>query len=188
MERDGRIPYIGFVGWSGSGKTTLLEALLSEFKRRGLRIAVVKHTHHRNIQTDRQGKDSRRFADAGAVHTTLWAPDRLVHTHRSRDARSLSFVLAGVYDADLILVEGYKGGRYPKIEVVRGAQAASNPDDPLLIPGLDGRLAFVTDMSDLPSAVPTFGFDEVEELADFIENRVMKPFGAKESDGSLAGT
>ena len=174
MRSDGHIPYVGVVGWSGSGKTTLLEALILEFDRRGMRVAVVKHTHHRHLQTDRPGKDSWRFGDVGAVHTALWAPDRVVHTHRWDEVPSLSTVLAGVHNVDLIFVEGYKESHYPKIEVVRAAQAASNDRDPLLIPDLAGRIACVTDVPDLPCTVPTFKFDEVEELADFIQDRVME--------------
>lgn len=177
MLHDGQIPYIGFVGWSGSGKTTLLEALIAEFELRGVRTAVVKHTHHRNLQTDKLGKDSWRFGEAGAVHTSLWAPDRVVHTHRCQEPLPLSAVLAGVHDVDLILVEGYKGDVYLKIEVVRAAQAASNHDDPLLIPDLEGRIACVTDLPDLPFDGPLFGFDELEALADFVQVQARNNIG-----------
>ena len=176
---DHGIPYIGFVGWSSSGKTTLLEALIAEFDRRGMRTAVVKHTHHRNLQTDKPGKDSWRFGQAGAVHTALWTPDRVVQTHRCTEPFTLSEVLAGVHDVDLILVEGYKGGSYHKIEVVRADQAASIQEDPLLIPDLDGRVACVTDIPDLPFDGPTYGFDEIGALADFIVDQTRVVTGGE---------
>ncbi len=173
MLSDRQIPYVGLVGWSGSGKTTLLETLIAAFDERGVRVGVVKHTHHRNLQTDEPGKDSWRFGKAGAVHTTLWTPDRVVHTHRCRKPLPLSAVLANVHGVDLILVEGYKGGAYPKLEVVRAAQAASNVDDPLLIPDLEGRVACVTDVPDLPWEGPYFDFDDVDALVDFIQRQIM---------------
>ena len=113
MSVEMEIPFVGLVGWSGSGKTTLLEALIAEFDRRGVRVAVVKHTHHRHLQTDSPGADSWRFGQAGAIHTTLWAPDQVVHTHRCRAPYSLAEVLAGVHDVDLIFIEGHKAGAYP---------------------------------------------------------------------------
>jgi len=75
-------PVISFVGWSGSGKTTLLEKLIPEFKKRGLRVAVIKHhgggyrddclgagkQHGRwgDIELEMPGKDTWRFMRAGA--------------------------------------------------------------------------------------------------------------------------
>ena len=36
-----------FVGHSGAGKTTLIEKLLRELSGRGLRVATIKHAHHK---------------------------------------------------------------------------------------------------------------------------------------------
>ena len=54
-----------FIAWSGTGKTTYLERLIAALKARGLRVAAVKHDAHR-FELDREGKDSWRFARAGA--------------------------------------------------------------------------------------------------------------------------
>ena len=54
-----------FIAWSGTGKTTYLERLIAALKARGLRVAAVKHDAHR-LELDREGKDSWRFARAGA--------------------------------------------------------------------------------------------------------------------------
>ena len=40
------LPLLGFVAWSGTGKTTLLERLIPRLVARGLRLGVLKHTHH----------------------------------------------------------------------------------------------------------------------------------------------
>lgn len=39
------IPVISFVGRSNSGKTTYLIKLISELKKRGYKVAVIKHHH-----------------------------------------------------------------------------------------------------------------------------------------------
>ncbi|VEB43226.1 Molybdopterin-guanine dinucleotide biosynthesis protein B [Chromobacterium violaceum] len=55
---------LGICGYSGSGKTTLLEALLPLLGRRGLRVSVIKHSHH-DVELDTPGKDSFRHRRAG---------------------------------------------------------------------------------------------------------------------------
>ena len=39
-------PVLGVIGRSGSGKTTLLEFVVKELAARGLRVNLVKHSHH----------------------------------------------------------------------------------------------------------------------------------------------
>ncbi len=161
------IPIVAFVGRSNSGKTTVVERLLPVFGARGYRIAVVKHTLRRDIESDLPGKDTRRFWDAGAVHTTLATADRIVHTQRYDAPPSLEIALRGVGEVDLILLEGYKDGSQPKIEVVRAAR------DPDLLPDLAGRVACVSDVSGLSWDGPCFGFDDIPALADFIQERFI---------------
>ena len=54
----------GFAGYSGSGKTTLIERVLPKLIAHGLRVSVIKHTHH-DFDLDRPGKDSYRHRVAG---------------------------------------------------------------------------------------------------------------------------
>lgn len=162
------IPCLGFIGRSNSGKTTLLEKLLGELGRRGYRVAVVKHTPQSNVETDFPGKDTRRLWDAGAAHTVLATLDRVVYTRRCATPPTLAEALAPIRDVDLILVEGYKRGNLPKIEVVRAAR------DPHLIPGIVGRIACVTDVPGLVCDGPRFDFAALPALADFIEAEVLK--------------
>lgn len=161
------IPCLGIVGWSNSGKTTLLEGLIVRLQERGYRVAVIKHTHHRDVETDLPGTDSRRLWEAGAVHTAFWTPERVVHTHRWSSPPPLTAVLAGVHDVDLVIMEGYKRGSFPKIEVVRAER------DPTLIQNLEGRIACVTDIPDLPCDQPTFALNDVAGVADFITERFL---------------
>ena len=39
-------PIVSIVGKKNSGKTTLTVALAAELKRRGWRVATIKHGHH----------------------------------------------------------------------------------------------------------------------------------------------
>jgi len=57
---------IGLAGWSGAGKTTLITQVVPLLKRRGVRVATVKHAHHA-ADIDHPGTDSFRHRAAGAT-------------------------------------------------------------------------------------------------------------------------
>ena len=64
------LPLLGITGYSGSGKTTLLEKLLPQLIKKGLRVSVIKHSHH-NAHVDREGKDSWRMKEAGSAQVIM---------------------------------------------------------------------------------------------------------------------
>lgn len=111
---------LGVVGWSGSGKTSLLEYLIKGLTSSGYVINLVKHSHH-DVQTEPAHKDSARLRLAGAQQTVLVSPYRVVTTHELRQQLEpdLAELLAGLKEADLTLVEGYKWLDLPKLEVHR---------------------------------------------------------------------
>ena len=75
------IPTLSIVGHSNSGKTTLIERLIGELKRRGRRLAVVKHTGG-PFDMDRPGKDTWRYAEAGCDAIAILGPERSVILER----------------------------------------------------------------------------------------------------------
>ena len=121
--REDPVPVLGFVAPSGTGKTTLLRQLIPLLRRAGLRVGVVKHTHH-DFEIDQPGKDSYELRQAGAVETLLASGTRwaLISERDDEGDADLDAVLARL-DAsrlDLVLVEGFKGAAIPKIELHRG--------------------------------------------------------------------
>ena len=71
-------------------------------------------------------------------------------------------------DLDLVITEGYKGARKPKIEVVRAAR-----HDDALLRNDDHLVAVVTD-ADLKLEQPVFDLEDIDNLADFIEEQYLK--------------
>ncbi|MDH3001195.1 hypothetical protein A1D23_12110 [Chelonobacter oris] len=126
------IPMLGISGYSGSGKTTLLEKLLPHLQRKGLRVAVIKHTHH-DVSTDKPGKDSWRMTQAGATQVAVACDQRwalMTETQTTQSAVSLTY-LAQQLDShlsDLVLVEGFKQEALPKILLHRQAMAKPLPE------------------------------------------------------------
>ncbi len=110
------IPLISFVGTSGCGKTTFIEQVVAELKRRGYRIAVIKH-HAHTTPIDGQGKDSWRFAEAGASAVIVSSPVEVVRFERVTRELTLTEIAARIENVDLILTEGFKREVAPKIEI-----------------------------------------------------------------------
>ena len=161
------IPVVAIVGHSGSGKTTLLERLIPEMKRRGYQAAVVKHIHHSGIEFDVPGKDSWRFARAGADQVVLAAPDQVVHLRRCQGRPTLAEAVRDVRGVDLILVEGFKRANVPKIEVNRRDCQLD------LVCAGDTRLIGIVSDQRFDAEVPQYGLDEVSGLADLIQQRIL---------------
>ncbi|MCA1246965.1 molybdopterin-guanine dinucleotide biosynthesis protein B [Massilia sp. MS-15] len=127
---------LGVVGWSGCGKTSLLEFLVAALAREGLRVNVVKHSHH-DVELEPPRKDSARLRMAGAAEVLLASPYRVAILRELRGAPEppLAQHLARLAPAELTLVEGYKWERMPKLEVFRPGlgRPALYPDDPDIV-------------------------------------------------------
>ncbi len=117
-------PVLGFAAFSGSGKTTLLERVIPLLRQRGLRLAVVKHSHH-DFEMDRPGKDSDRLRRAGAGQVLLASPWRTawIREGDGRTEPALEELLNRLDHSqlDLVLVEGFRHEPIAKIEIHRPA-------------------------------------------------------------------
>jgi len=162
----GRLPpqAMAFVAWSGTGKTTLVEKLVALASGRGLVVGALKHDAHR-FEIDQPGKDSHRFAAAGAGSTMIVADDKLALVRRHDAPPAVEDLVAAHFgDCHLVLVEGWKTSSLPRIEVHRPALGrpllcrGETPDPHLVAVASDGPVAVdvpVLDLND-PSAVLDF--------------------------------
>ncbi|HRO11836.1 bifunctional molybdopterin-guanine dinucleotide biosynthesis adaptor protein MobB/molybdopterin molybdotransferase MoeA [Amaricoccus sp.] len=153
----------GVTGWKNSGKTTLLERLVAHLVARGLTVATVKHAHHA-FEPDQPGKDSHRHRMAGAAQVLVASSRRwALITELAAPEPPLEELLAHLAPADLVLVEGYKRDRHPKIETRRAATAQD------LIAEGDETIEAVASDTPLPGLpVPVFPLDDIPAIADFI--------------------
>jgi molybdopterin-guanine dinucleotide biosynthesis protein B len=162
---------IGLAGWSGSGKTTLVTRVIPVLVGRGLKVATVKHAHH-DFDIDQPGKDSWRHREAGArevaiVSSRRWA---VVHELGGEPEPALLDMLAKLGPADLVIVEGFKRHRHPKLEVYRAAIGK-----PLLHPDDDCIVAIAADTA-LPQAqVPVVALDDAAKIADVLQAEALTP-------------
>ena len=156
-------PVLSVVGFSDSGKTTYLEKLIAALKSRGLRLGVIKHDAH-SFDIDIPGKDSWRLTQAGADITVVASPAKIAMIEKWRGEEDL-YRIAGrlVGKVDLVLSEGYKRDKAPKIEIRRAAKSrdAFCSDDELFAVATDYATASET-------TAPILPLDDAEPMADLI--------------------
>ncbi len=153
------IPIVSFVGKSGIGKTTFVEKVVRELAARGVRVAVFKH-HAHDTPIDAPGKDSWRYAEAGADTVVVASPREVAQFRRVPHELTLAEIAARIQDVDIIVTEGFKREAAPKILVSRAGLDADYavPADELIAvvadhPGTPGPLHFDLDQA---SQVATF--------------------------------
>ncbi len=161
------VPMISIIGKSGSGKTTLLEKLIPELKKKGYKIGTVKHTHH-DVDVDKKGKDSARHKAAGATAVILAAKNR-ISIVKDVENDSLDSLAEYLHDMDIIITEGFKNEKTPKIEVYRKESGKT----PIYGKNYD-IVAMVTNADNMDIDIPIFKLEDVEKIANFIEMEYIK--------------
>jgi len=158
----------GVTGWKNAGKTGLMERLVREITTRGISVSTVKHAHH-SFDVDHPGKDSARHREAGAREVLLSSRNRwaLMSELRGEDEEVLSDLLARLSPVDLVLIEGYKRDRHPKIEAYRAATK-----HPLISTEDDSIVAVASDVALAESVMPVFDLDDTVGIADFVLQQV----------------
>ena len=156
---------IGLAGWSGAGKTTLLRRLIPLLTASGLSVSTVKHAHH-GFDVDQPGKDSWEHRQAGAHEVLVASAARwaLMHEHRGAPEPALSELIGLLAPVDLVLVEGFKRDRHPKIEIFRGVVGK-----PLLHPGDPTVCALASDTPQPGCNLPVLNLDDVAGIATLMQ-------------------
>jgi molybdopterin-guanine dinucleotide biosynthesis protein B len=172
-------PIVCIVGKKKSGKTTTVLKLVAELRQRGHRVMTIKHGHHFDL--DRPGTDSYRHrVEGGAERVILAGPGQfaILGTWPQGEEEAPDELAARFLgDADIVVVEGFKGERLPKIEVFRRAAHDSpvyDPDDPAAA----DYIGALTDDPDYARRVPFPALDADDpavaaKLADLVEERVL---------------
>jgi len=159
------LPVIGFAAYSGTGKTTLLTRLLPLLSTHGLRVGVIKHSHH-DFEIDQPGKDSYRLREAGARQMLIASPHRTAWIAENRPPcePQLDKLMQRLdtNKLDLVLVEGFRHVAFPKIELHRAATGK-----PLLFPD-DASIIAVASDEPVDTALPCMDINDPQEITGFI--------------------
>ncbi|SDX15235.1 molybdopterin guanine dinucleotide biosynthesis accessory protein MobB [Ruegeria halocynthiae] len=157
----------GVTGWKNAGKTGLMERLVAEITSRSFTVSTVKHAHH-SVDVDQPGTDSHRHRMAGAAEVLLASGQRIALMHELRGAPepALDVLLDRLSPVDLVLIEGFKSARHPKIEAFR-----AEPGNPLIALD-DNTIRAIASDTPLDLDLPIFDLDDTAAIADFILGEV----------------
>ena len=161
------LPLIGFAAFSGTGKTTLLEQLIPILVSKGIRVGIIKASHH-SVDPDTPGKDSYRLRKAGSSQLVLSTPERSIcyteHTKPEDPLLTDQLKLLDPSRLDLVVVEGFRDQTFAKIELHR-----KSFDRPLLHPNDDNIIAIAWDFTEpQETPIPQLDINQPEQIADFI--------------------
>ena len=154
------------IAWSDTGKTTYLENLIPALKKRGVRVAVIKHDGH-DFDIDHERTDSDRFTRAGADVSGIFSDTHaaiLLNGHI--EAEKLIFLISMSGTADLIITEGCKKGKWPKILLYRESSGKPMAADP------DTCAAVVSDVQ-VQTSAPVFPLDDPDALAEYLTGSML---------------
>ncbi len=160
------VPIVSVVGRSGAGKTYVMGKMIAELKRRGYRVAAVKHSAH-SVDLDLEGKDSWAHAQAGSDAVVISSPHRfalIADVDHDSSLADLSRFIGP--DFDIILAEGFKQDKVAKIEVHRGKTGAG------LLCGPGELLAVVSD-EPLEAGIPRYTPEDARGIVDLIEEKYL---------------
>lgn len=158
----------GITGWKNSGKTTLVADLVKHLSGHGLKVSTIKHAHC-NFDIDKPGTDSFKHREAGAQQVLLASSNRwaLMHELRNDQEPELDELLQHLEPVDLVIVEGFKMGDQPKIQVVRPQNNTERlPEDaqPIVAIASDEQV----DPADYGCNGPLLPLNDIAAIADFI--------------------
>lgn len=165
------IPLLGIVAYSGTGKTTLLKKLIPYLSSHGLRVGLIKHTHH-DVDVDTPGKDSFELRKAGAHQTMVASNQRWALMTETPAAEPLNLqYLAARFDSnslDLILVEGFKHEDIVKIVLHRAGVARKVNEL------LDTNVIAVASDYQIEQGLPSLDLNDVDSIGQFIIHWMAK--------------
>jgi len=159
----------GITGWKNSGKTTLVSELVSWFGEQGLQVSTIKHAHC-HFDIDKVGSDSFKHREAGANEVLIASQGRwaLMHELRNEPEPELKDLLKHLQPVDLVLVEGFKMGDQPKIQVVRpdnNTEVLPAEAQPIVAIASDSRTVIP---SDYQCDGPLLALNDIEAVGRFI--------------------
>jgi molybdopterin-guanine dinucleotide biosynthesis protein B len=94
------------------------------------------------FEMDVPGKDSWRFAQAGARATAVVGMHQYALLQKTNHKKDLDEVIGSMEEVDIAIVEGFKLSGKPKIEVVRRERGT------LIVSPAEELVAVVTDVTD----------------------------------------
>ena len=166
---------VSLIGLKKSGKTTCVEALVKEFKGRGMKVGTVKSMVHSNFTIDTEGKDTWRHGQAGADFVISLSGNELAYLEKREGRASLEEVRRFVPDdTEILICEGLETEDDDVLKIIAAESVDLLPEtfdvrgvkDGII--ALTGMMANGTKEHDGYQVFNCTTSGEVERLADLI--------------------
>jgi molybdopterin-guanine dinucleotide biosynthesis protein B len=109
-------PVFCIVGKSKTSKTMLMEALIKELISRGLRVGALKHHKHGDFEIDIEGKDTWKYAKAGADTVAISSAVKLAVIKNLKSEMKIDDIVDKYFaDNDIVLADGFALSDMPRI-------------------------------------------------------------------------
>jgi len=140
---------IAVIGIKKSGKTTTIENLIRELTKRGYNVAVIKHISEPDFTIDKPGKDTWKFAQAGAKTIITAATNETTTIEKIQlEKIPLGALLKKCAENQIILIEGLK------------KQIANNKN----IPKINNLFKKARNYKKIFQSKEVYGFDERNQI------------------------
>ena len=145
---------LGIYGYQDSGKTKLVEQLVGALVKKGYRVSSVKHTPHEKT-IDSEGKDTWRHWKAGSDPVVFSSSiETSIIKHSETSADEIAKMVQREYNPDVLIIEGFKDGSFPKVAVgevaSRKGTVLTNPKLSQLVAHIEGEIAVERVLMELP--------------------------------------
>jgi len=162
---------IAVLGGKESGKTTTIEVLTRELTRRGYKVAAVKHIPEKDFTIDTAGKDTWRFAEAGAKTVVSVSPKEIATLERGNtdNFSQLEAIMERCQDSDIILIEGFRKILGENLEVPKIVAVKSEEEVVEALKTFKPIIAFTGPYSAIKKGLPAPYFDVFSEQAKLVE-------------------
>ncbi len=111
-------PVICIVGKNKTQKTRLMEALIKELKTRNLRVGALKYHKHGDFEVDIEGKDTWKYAKAGADTVAISSSVKFAVIKRVKDEMGIDDICDKFFmGVDIVLADGFTLSDKPRIVV-----------------------------------------------------------------------
>ncbi len=169
---------VAIIGGKRVGKTTTGERLTSELVRRGYRVAAIKHISEPNFRIDSSGKDTWRYAEAGAKTIIAVSSSEIVTIEKNGSEKMrLPDLLKKCEGFDIVFIEGLKNKVARENAIPKIAITATREQAEMALRLYTPILAFSGPYNtELVSTVTPYvdAKKNPDKLADFVEKTLLK--------------
>jgi molybdopterin-guanine dinucleotide biosynthesis protein B len=169
---------IAVVGTKKSGKTTTIENLIRELTKRGYKIAAIKHVPEPDHTIDTPGKDTWRYAQAGAKTIVTAAAGEIATIERiPLETVKLDALIRKCIGSDVVFIEGLKKKVAKRKNIAKIVVSKTMDEAMNAVEVYKPILAFSGPYStkNLNFEIPYVNaLENSEELADIIETKLLR--------------